>query len=217
MTNSQQEVNQKCRSGFTIVELMVVVAVIGILAGISLVSYNGAQLRAQNLRRLDNIKTIESSLESYAIHHGGLYPATTANSAANWKTIDVRTDASCFNGSAQTDWVPVITPLPQSFPNVGLAAGVDGNPGCYLYASNGTQYILSAWNMLSAPQTDPATYMRVGFRSFQTSTSTQFYSCNDNVIGGANGSSYDVTKDYYKHSYTVSNIDDCDETPPPGA
>jgi hypothetical protein len=93
---------------------------------------------------------------------------------------------------------------------------VGGNAGCYLYASNGAQYVLSAWNMLSSPQSDKPLYRRLGFRAFQTSTSTQFYTCNDNVIGGANGG-YDITSDYYKHSYTLSNITDCDETPPPGA
>jgi len=211
------QADQKRRLGFTIVELLIVIIVIGILASISLVSYKGVQLRAQNVRRQDDMKAVETQLEYYAIHNNGIYPATTANSTANWKTIDVRTDANCFNGSAQTDWIPGLTSLPQSFPNTGSATGVNGNPGCYLYASNGTQYVLSAWNMLAAPQTDSAFYRRLGFRSFQTSTSTQFYSCNDNVIGGVNGSSYDITQDYYKHSYTISNITDCNETPPPGA
>ncbi|MBC7868649.1 type II secretion system protein [Candidatus Saccharibacteria bacterium] len=209
--------NRKRRPGFTIVELLVAIFVIGILAGISVVSYNGIQLRAQNLRRQDDMKAVEAQLETYAIRNGGTYPATTANPAANWKTVDVRTDANCFNGSAQTDWIPEMTSLPQSFPNTGSATGVDGNPGCYLYASNGEQYVLSAWNMLADPQAEPPLYRRLGFRSFQTSTSTQFYSCNANVIGGANGSSYDITQDYYKHSYVISNITDCDETPPPGA
>ncbi len=209
--------DQKRRPGFTIVELLIAIIVIGILVGVGVVSYNGVQLRAQNLRRQDDIKAVEAKLESYAIRNGGTYPATTNNPASNWKTVDVRTDANCFNGSAQTDWVPGMTSLPQSFPNTGSSAGVDGNPGCYLYASNGEQYVLSAWNMLAAPQAEPPLYRRLGFRSFQTSTSTQFYSCNANVIGGANGTSYSINQDYYKHSYVISNITDCDETPPPGA
>lgn len=198
-------------------ELLIIVIVIAILATIGVVSYNEIQLRAQSLRRQDDMKSVEARLESYASHNGGFYPATTDNAAANWKTVDVRTDVNCFNGSKQADWVPGLAPLPQSFPNIGSSTGVNGKVGCYLYASNGTQYVLSAWNMLSTPQTDSSFYRRVGFRSFQTSTSTQFYSCNANVIGGNNGSSYDITQDYYKHSYTISNITDCDETPPPGA
>ena len=197
-------------------QLIIVIIIIGILVVVGIVTYNGIQQRAQNLRRQDDISKIEAQLESYASHNNGNYPATTDNVIANWKMIDVRSDINCFNGSAQTDWVPDIESLPQSVPNTGSTTGVNGYTGCYLYASNGEQYVLSAWNMLSTPQNTKPFYRRLGFRSFQTSESTQFYTCNENVTGGANGG-YDVTQDYYKHSYTVSNITDCDETPPPGA
>jgi hypothetical protein len=92
---------------------------------------------------------------------------------------------------------------------------VDGIVGCYLYVSNGQEYVISAWNMVTIPQTS-VLYRRLGFRDFQTTSSTQFYTCNANSVGGATGG-YDSSEDYYKHSYTVSNITDCDETPPAGA
>lgn len=202
--------------GFTIVEMLIVIVVIAILATIVVVEYNGVQQQAQNIRRLDDIDKVVSLLELYAKNNNGLYPATTNNDKANWKTVDVRTDSNCFNGSSQTDWIPSIDSLPQSDPNTGSSAGVNGNSGCYLYASNGKEYVLSAWNTLSVPETAPPYYRRLGFRSFQTSTSTQFYTCNDNVTGGTNGNKYDITQDYYKHSYTLSNITTCDETQPPG-
>jgi type II secretory pathway pseudopilin PulG len=205
------------RTAFTIVELILVITVLGILVAISVVAYNGVQERAQDVRRLSDLGNIASSLALYAKDNNGTYPSTTNNTTANWRSIDVRTDSNCFNGSAQTDWVPGIGSLPQSVPNTGSQAGVSSVPGCYLYASNGTDYVLSAWNMLSTPKDTGPYYKRLGFRTFQTPTSTQFYTCNDNVTGGSNGSSYDITQDYYKHSYTISNITSCDETPPPGA
>lgn len=204
-------------NGFTIVELLIVIVLIAILAGVVGVSYNGIQQNAVNIRRLSDMDKVASLLALYAKENNGAYPATTNNPVANWKTIDVRTDSNCFNGSAQSDWIPGIDSLPQSTPNTGSSVGVNGNPGCYLYASNGTDYVLSAWNALASPTTAIPYYRRLGFRSFQTSTSTQFYSCNDNVIGGANGNKYDITQDYYKHSYTISNITSCNETPPSGA
>jgi len=203
--------------GFTIVELLIVIVVIVILASITVITFNGVQQRAQNIRRLDDIDKVTSLLALYAKNNNGLYPATTSNSTANWKAIDVNTDSSCFNGSAQADWIPGIDSLPQSVPNTGSSAGVNGNSGCYLYASNGKEYVLSAWNSLTVPTTAKPYYRRLGFRSFQTATSTQFYTCNDNVTGGKNGNQYDITQDYYKHSYTISNITSCDETPPSGA
>ncbi len=203
--------------GFTIIDLLIVIIVIGILATVAIVSYNGIQQQAQNVRRLDDIDKVASSLELYAKNNNGQYPATTNNDKANWKSVDVRTDSNCFNGSSQADWVPSIDSLPQSTPNTGISAGVNGESGCYLYASNGSEYVLSAWNMVSSPTTASPYYRRLGFRTFQTPTSTQFYTCNDGVTGGSNGGKYDITQDYYKHSYTISNITSCNETPPAGA
>lgn len=202
--------------GFTIAELLIAMVVIGILSAMSFVSYNGLKQRAQNVLRKNDVSAVKMRLETYAAQNNDQYPVTTNNPTANWKTIDVRTDSNCFNGSKQTDWVPSFESLPQSVPNTGIDAGVGGNAGCYLYASNGTQYVLSAWNTLSSPQASSLFYRRLGFRSFQTPTSAQFFSCNDNAIGGISQGHYDISKDYYKYSYTVSNITDCDETPPSG-
>lgn len=204
---------KKTASGFTLTELLVTITVIAILASLTIVAYNTIQAQAKNTQRQADIQLVQHYLKTY-YNKNGEYPPTTANAVANWKTVDVRTDDNCFNGSSQTDWIPNLTvTLPQSDPK--YAAGVDGVTGCYLYASNGTHYVLSAWNMVSTPQSSTM-YRRLGFREFQTSSSTQFYTCNSNTAGGANGG-YDITQDYYKHSYTVSNITDCNETPPPGA
>ncbi len=56
--------------GFTIVELLIVIVVIGILAAISMVSYTGVQNRARDARRLSDMKTITTALERYKIDHG---------------------------------------------------------------------------------------------------------------------------------------------------
>ena len=199
--------------GFTIVELLIVIVVIGILALLVVVSYNGIQTRARNSTRIADIKNVQKLIEAFNAQNG-TYPKTTSNPVSNWKSFDVRTDDNCQNGTSQPDWIPdIIGKLPQS--DQSYAAGVDGVNGCYLYVSNGTNYVISAWNMVSVPQTTTM-YRRLGFREFQTPTSTQFYTCNSTTAGGTNGT-YDITQDYYKHSYTVSNIIDCDETPPPGA
>lgn len=201
----------KAKRGFTIVELLIVIVIIGILTAVVIVAYNGIQDRARNAVRLSDIKTAERLLEVYFAQNGE-YPKTTNNPQSNWKAADVRTDNNCTNGSSQSDWIPGMTMLPQSDQSGG---GVDGIKGCYLYVSDGSEYVVSAWNMISPPQSSTL-YRRMGFREFQTSSSTQFYTCNSNPVGGATGG-YNINEDYYKHSYTVSNITNCDETPPPGA
>ena len=206
-------IKRRIQPGFTVVELLLVVVVIAILAAIVIVAYNGVQEKARNAKRQNDLSNLQKIIETYKIQNGA-YPQTTAESPANWHSVDVRTDSNCFNGSQNTDWIPGVGSLPQSTPNPG--GGVDGTGGCYLYASNGTYYILSAWNMVDPPQTQKL-YHRQGFREFQSSNSTQFYTCNVNNIGGVSGGTYDISKDYYKHSYTFTNINDCNETPPPGA
>ena len=50
------------QKGFTLVELLVVIVVIGILAGISTVSYNGAQQRARDTKRIHDVESIVNAL-----------------------------------------------------------------------------------------------------------------------------------------------------------
>lgn len=58
---------------FTIVELLIVIVVIGILAAITIVAYNGVQSRARDAERQTEMKTIEKALEMYNADNGG-YP-----------------------------------------------------------------------------------------------------------------------------------------------
>ena len=60
----------KRQSGFTIVELLIVIVVIGILAAISVVAYNGIQQRARDSQRQSNIANIAKALEMYYIDNG---------------------------------------------------------------------------------------------------------------------------------------------------
>ena len=63
-----------CRSrGFTIVELIVVISVIGILASISLVVYSGVQARAQKTKVVSTVQAFKGALELHKIKEG-TYP-----------------------------------------------------------------------------------------------------------------------------------------------
>ena len=56
--------NQK-RKGFTLIELMVVVAIMGLLAALAVISLNNARQRARDARRISDIKQIQTALELY--------------------------------------------------------------------------------------------------------------------------------------------------------
>lgn len=56
---------QTALRGFTLVELMVVIAIIGILASIVMVSLTSARQKGRDARRISDIKNIQLSLEEY--------------------------------------------------------------------------------------------------------------------------------------------------------
>ena len=64
----------KTKSGFTIVELLIVIVVIAILAAISIVAYNGIQDRAHNSSIYAGIDAYHKAIKLYAIDNGS-YPS----------------------------------------------------------------------------------------------------------------------------------------------
>jgi prepilin-type N-terminal cleavage/methylation domain-containing protein len=65
--------------GFTIVELLIVIVVIGILATISIVTYNGVQKTARDKAIVSDIDAVSSEVSRYSINHSG-----TLGSSVTW-------------------------------------------------------------------------------------------------------------------------------------
>lgn len=74
------------QQGFTIVELLIVIVVIGILAGLVITTYSGIQQNARNKERTTDLKAMEGQLEAF-YSEKGRYPTTaelgTAGATAN--------------------------------------------------------------------------------------------------------------------------------------
>lgn len=69
--------NIRKQSGFTIVELLIVIVVIGILAALVLNTFQGVQARARDTERRTDINSIATQLEAYYADYGH-YPDNTA-------------------------------------------------------------------------------------------------------------------------------------------
>jgi prepilin-type N-terminal cleavage/methylation domain-containing protein len=69
------------KKGFTLVELLVVIALIGLLSSIALISFTGVQKQSRDVQRKSDIKQYQLALESFANKNSGLYPQrmTTAD------------------------------------------------------------------------------------------------------------------------------------------
>lgn len=121
----------KRANGFTIVELLIVIVVVGVLAAISIVAYNNVAAKARDSQRAQDIKTISKALEMYYLDHGA-YPPGSGSTLVNtsWST------------SADNSWQsledylsPYISNLPVDPINTG--SGIfDGSAYGYGYFSN---------------------------------------------------------------------------------
>jgi type II secretion system protein G len=66
------------KKGFTLIELMTVVAIIGILASIVTVSLVSSRAKGRDAKRVSDIKTIQLALETY-YNDNGYYPVNLTN------------------------------------------------------------------------------------------------------------------------------------------
>lgn len=66
---------KRAQQGFTIVELLIVIVVIGILAGLVITTYSGIQQNARNKERTTDLKALEGQLEAF-YSEKGRYPTT---------------------------------------------------------------------------------------------------------------------------------------------
>ena len=103
--------------GFTLVELLVVISVIGILASIILVSFTGSQKQARDTQRKSDLRQYQLALENFANKSNGLYPRRNSTVSANSTLCDDL----------------VLTTCP-SDPREGKDTAFDDN---YKYQSNG--------------------------------------------------------------------------------
>lgn len=65
--------------GFSLIELMTIVAIIGILVAIAIVSYTAAVSSAQAATCSSERLTLDRAIEVYAADHGGTYPTTISD------------------------------------------------------------------------------------------------------------------------------------------
>lgn len=81
------------KKGFTIVELLIVIVVIGILAAITIVAYNGIQSRARDAQTRDAVSKVAKATQIWSINHG--QPPSHAGYGSTAKNAD----GTCTGGT----------------------------------------------------------------------------------------------------------------------
>ena len=72
---------RKSISGFTIVELLIVIVVIGILASIVIVAYTGIQTQASNIKTVAAVNSWAAAIQLYRVDKGSFPPSATQNNS----------------------------------------------------------------------------------------------------------------------------------------
>lgn len=104
------------KSGFTIVELLIVIVVIGILAAITIVAYNGIQNRSKNAKTVSAISTWSKAIKLYNADTG-TWPST--HSCLGASTTYVGNNSQCWNSTTwvvNTSFTNQLAPYINNFP-----------------------------------------------------------------------------------------------------
>ncbi len=131
------------QKGFTLVELLVAIGIIGILSSIAVVSVSNVRAKARDAKRIGDIKQIQSAMESY-FNDQNQYPDAPAGGVLGTKDA---TDGLCVStadpakvgfqkGTDCAGGTIYINPVPKG-PTPGVAGKTD-----YAYSVVNGEYVI---------------------------------------------------------------------------
>lgn len=171
------------KKGFTIIELMVVIAIIAVLAALILPALSGARAKSKQVTCLNNLKQISLALQLYANDDGECYPR--AAGTVPWDTKDADDDTY--------GWMQQL--LPYASNRKIYKCPSDGRADYSYFLSTRAAYV-AAGSRRAAVQRERIAFPEV----FVLAGDTIWYNQNDcdkddytqNCVGGpANGTPYE--------------------------
>ncbi len=109
----------RAKSGFTLVEILIVVVILGILAAIVIPQFTGASTEAKESALVSDLQSIRSQIELYKIQHNDTLPGEII-------------DAATGNITAATD-VSFVTALASKTDQYGNVDPGGGDPAVYRF------------------------------------------------------------------------------------
>lgn len=119
----------KSKKAYTLIEMLMVVAIIGVLASSILIGLGSARSKARDARRITDLKSTQTALELYYSKYG-VYPSKTPGNDEIWSWEEL----SEILTSDETDIK--ISKIPKDPTN--------NDEYKYIYATDGQSYILGA-------------------------------------------------------------------------
>ena len=112
-----KQMNTKAQAGFTLIELMIVVAIIGILAAVAIPQYSNYTVKAKIASVLSSVASVKTAVGVCAQENGGSLSECDLNNAGIPDTFTTKEIASI----AVDDGVIVVT-----LASSGIGTNVDG-------------------------------------------------------------------------------------------
>lgn len=112
-------------AAFTLVEIMIVVAIIGLLVTLALPSFIKARKQSQGRRVLNDARMMDAAVDQWAMEYNKKDGDTVDTTAAatylktSWKTTDVLDHAFVLN-TVGTDQVDIATTTKSALAGVGI-------------------------------------------------------------------------------------------------
>ena len=127
----------KARSGFTLVEILIVVIILGILAAIVIPQFTDASTQAKESACRSILQTVRSQVELYQIQHNDDLPGA---GTASW--VAAMTGQTDIAGAVGTDYGPYLDRMSgnpyDNDPNVTEGTGTPGSgSGWYFHTTTG--------------------------------------------------------------------------------
>ena len=145
------------QSGFTIVELLIVIVIIGILATLVIVTFSGVQQKARDSERKTDINAVAGQLEAFYANKGYYPPVVDFNSSTFRAANEIRLDTKALADPS--------TPATES-----LTAGTGAGKVYYMDAKDGSGAACTAANSQCASYTLTSNLEQTGAGQYSRSS-----------------------------------------------
>jgi len=129
----------RTRSGFTLVEILIVVIILGILAAIVIPQFTNASTDARKSSMLSQLQTLRSQIQLFKLQHNDILPDLAG--AGQWNQLISKTNlAGAVDTTATGLFGPYLESVPRNPLNTNFAVGAAAGATIgWTYSNTGAQ------------------------------------------------------------------------------